>query len=377
METNKIHDSDALFTSVESYFHRLSKGVKVIYIFITLLIVLVLISLFFIRIPVLINSRGLIRPFNESTMIKSLNSGQVNQIYFTDGQLIMKDDILLSLESRVYKKELNFYTKSHFSLGNEYSDLMNLCSTTPSTLRTEKFRSDYNGFCSSLNKYHSQITNLNKDLSKLKFLLKDSLISTKEYEDKCLMLNQISSDSAVFYNEKYNSWETQKENLRLKLFDIESKMAQLEEKIRQANIRAPISGHIQGLKGLEAGSYVQANQELCKIVPDTTLIAQVFVQSKDISWIYEGIKVRLLIDTYNQQYWGAITAYCQKISRDYTLINDNAVFMVECRITDGNLHYNGKDANITAGLGFTAQFIISENTLWELIKGKMQRLVLP
>jgi membrane fusion protein, peptide pheromone/bacteriocin exporter len=377
LEEDIYHKSDALFTSVESYFHRLNTRVKMIYILLVSFIILLFISLFFIRIPVLINSRGLIRPINENTTIKSAQSGQIDQLYYLDGEFINKGDSLLSLNNFTSKNELRFYKESLKSIKDEYSDLTRICLQDHSTFITEKYRSDFQGFCASLAKYHLQINNLNNDLSKLRKLLRDSLISVKEYEDQSLILSKTIADSSIFYNEQYYTWETQKENIRLRLFDIESKITQLKEKIKYSNIKSPITGRIQGLKGLGPESLIQENQELCKIIPDTTLIAQLFVQPHDISWIYEGIEVRLLIDSYNQQYWGALKGYCYKIPGDYSLVNDKTVFIVECQIPDPNLYYQGNRAKVSAGLSLTAQFIVSENSLWELIKGKMQQIILP
>jgi multidrug resistance efflux pump len=377
LEKTKVHNSDALFNSVESYFHKLNIGLRMIYILLVSFLILLFTSFFFIEIPVLINSRGLIRPINENLHIKSIQSGKISEMYYSDGQLIEKGDLLLSLESNIFRKELNFYLESLSSAKQEYSDLRSICFKNCDQLKTEKLQSGFQIFRASLEKYNIRINSMRKDLSKLKGLLGDSLISNKEYEDQWLKLQQLIADSTIFYNEQYQSWETQKENLRLSLYDIKSKISQLEEKIKHSNIRAPISGHIQSLKGLEPGSVIQQNQELCRIIPDTTLIAQIFVQPNDIAWIYEGIEVRLLVDSYNQQYWGAMKGYCQKIPGDYTLVNDKAVFVVECKIPDPNLQFQGNKATLLAGLSFTAQFIVSENSIWELIKGKMQQIILP
>ena len=108
MSQKNIFPAETIEFSTE--YHHTQNTVKsqIIYSSVVLSIIAVIISLPFIFIDVTIQADGLIRPVNEKTEIKPMQSGIVENIYFKENQKINKGDTILSIISTEINSKIEF-----------------------------------------------------------------------------------------------------------------------------------------------------------------------------------------------------------------------------------------------------------------------------
>lgn len=73
--------------------------------------------------------------------------------------------------------------------------------------------------------------------------------------------------------------------------------------------------------GLQAGTYVFANQKIGEISPNTQLTAFCYIKPADIGLIKKGQDVRFNIDAFNYNQWGFVTGKVLDISDDIIVSN--------------------------------------------------------
>ncbi|RZL28184.1 MAG: HlyD family efflux transporter periplasmic adaptor subunit, partial [Pedobacter sp.] len=134
----------------------------------------------------------------------------------------------------------------------------------------------------------------------------------------------------------------------------------------------PLTGTVQELKGIQPGSSISANEILGEISPDSGLIAETYVQPKDIGLLNIGTKARFQIDAYNYNQWGMATGKIISISSDVFMQNGGQPFFkVRCLLDKNSLNLkNGYVGKIKKGMTLQARFFVTRRTLFQLLYDK-------
>jgi len=364
-----------LFYSVESYFIKLNLKGHIFYLICIVLILAILISIFIINVPIMISSPGIIRPINETASLSASIPGRVTKKMFINGDYVKKGDPILYIDSEKYLGKRKSAQKNLCLREKKYQDLINMCNNKPPDI-LETSKSEYNCFISRLKAYQKNIFNQKHTLNNLMIFLQDSLISEKEYQDKKLEVQDLTADSVIYYNSKMEEWHRQRENILMEINELKDNITELNELVRNSVIVSPIDGYIEDFKKIEENMFLQLNQGICKIIPDTQLIAQIYINPYQIAWIHEGISIKLMLDSYNYQYYGYIETKCDWISNDITNLKNQPVYIAEGKIK--NYFYskhNKRNISLTQGMTFSARIIISEVPLWKLLKSNLQKIL--
>jgi HlyD family secretion protein len=82
--------------------------------------------------------------------------------------------------------------------------------------------------------------------------------------------------------------------------------------------------------------------------------------------------VKFQIDAYNYNQWGWATGKIKTIGNDIELIQNQAVFQVQCSLNENELFLkNGISGKLKKGMTVKAQFFRARRSLWQLLFDKV------
>jgi HlyD family secretion protein len=137
-------------------------------------------------------------------------------------------------------------------------------------------------------------------------------------------------------------------------------------------VKAPVAGIIQGIHTRYAGGSLQANEVICNISPEETLIGKCYVPAKDIGLLRTGQIARYQFEAFNYNDFGIITGRILGIDNDFTAVDNKPFFKLRCSFDADKLSLaNGFTARLKKGLGFQASFLVTRRSLWQLLFDKL------
>lgn len=237
----------------------------------------------------------------------------------------------------------------------------------------------------SLQNYDAQIDKLEMEINRSKILLNKKLLPLEQFESISFDFEQakneknkfISSQLSVLYQElndledRIKETEIQKlKNLvkieqeqilndkfisqvlrdkNSKLQDLSRKRNALSEKfiklnrqIKDVELLAPVSGTVLELEDRFSGSVIETGDVIATVVPDDVdFHVEVDIDPSDITHVFEGAEVKILLDSLPSQKHGELKGVVKMISRD-TLSEDvfgeaKSVYRAEVQIIENNL----------------------------------------
>ena len=199
-------------------------------------------------------------------------------------------------------------------------------------------------------------------------LAKEKVISPKEFFDFQNNLQRIQSAYKAFIREQLINWQQDLARYRLELSQYQQQGQQLSADARYYEVKAPISGYIQGINTKYAGGIIQAGESVCTISPEGSLVGECYVQTRDIGLLKIGQTARYQIEAFDYNYFGVLTGKIVAIDNDFSVINNTPVIKLRCSFDSTQLHLkNGYAGQLKKGLNFQARFIVARRSLWQLL----------
>ena len=113
----------------------------------------------------------------------------------------------------------------------------------------------------------------------------------------------------------------------------------LADRVKQAEIRAPMNGTVKQLFANTVGGVVQPGKEIIEIVPsDDALLLEARIQPKDIAFLRPGQPAHVKFTAYDFSIYGGLDATLEHIGAD-TITDDkgNAFYIVRVRTTKSSI----------------------------------------
>jgi HlyD family secretion protein/adhesin transport system membrane fusion protein len=100
------------------------------------------------------------------------------------------------------------------------------------------------------------------------------------------------------------------------LAQVRESLTKIEDRVRRLEIRAPIRGYVKGLRITAADAVITADgKPLMEIVPaDSPLVVEARISTRDIGHVRVGQAVKVRVDTYDFARYGAIPGTVQSLS---------------------------------------------------------------
>jgi len=271
-----------------------------------------------------------------------------------------KDPLQLSIfngqvrEIERLKRQLAVKTKLLGFLQNEKTEPL------ADSVALTSFNSKMAEIKTSLHDMNIKISFLKKETKRLKRLLAANVVPNADYENKMQELTQIESQRAKYLATEISSNFEQIDGLSSQLQTLEheknknlqdllqkrqslfEKFVKLERQAKDVELKAPVSGTILKLEDQYQGSVIKTGDVIATIVPKVNKFhVEVDIDPADITHVYEGAKVKIMLDALPSQKHGELIGEIELLSKD-TIDEDifgepNSVYRAEIKITDNKL----------------------------------------
>lgn len=351
------------------------KKTHILYIIILLLIFFSLLALPFIKTSISVISTGIIRPLNERTELKPAVSGIIDTLLVKEGDTIMQGHLVarikdnstgpkIGLNDVEVRQRLNFISDLKLLItAKNYNNLL---------LKTPLYRLQLSRFLFQLTDQQAAIKKASHELEINTLLLKNNVIARKEYFDKEIESERLVALFNAFTQEQITNWQNDLERYKTEISQFITQRNEIESHQKKHFLYAPVSGEVQHINTRYAGGFITAGETLCIISPQSDLIGECYISTRDMGLLKINQPVRFQIDAFDYNYFGILTGKITSIDNDFTLLDNKPVFKVRCIFDDTQLLLKtGYKGILKKGLTFQARFMVTERTLWQLLFDKM------
>jgi len=157
------------------------------------------------------------------------------------------------------------------------------------------------------------------------------------------------------------------------LVDNEKQISQVDGQLSQARLnlqyqelRAPVAGTVFNIKPKGAYSVIAAGDPVLDIVPQGTLVAQVYITNRDIGFVREGMPVDIRIDSFPFMEFGDIKGRLVNIGSDAlapTQLRPYYHFPARIVLDRQSLSIQGREVNLQSGMSVSANIQTRKRTV--------------
>ena len=370
----QIFPKEIIENTLEVHQFKHTNKSKIIYSIILLTLISALISLPFIYVTIYNTSQGLIRSDKERILLESSNSGKVIFHQLKNNLQIKKGDTLLLINNLVITHQINTTTSLISETKNFVEDLKLLSSQKriANKLQSLKYKQEYNFYQQKLSELNTRFQKIKEDYNRNQKLFEKGVIAKVELNNSKLEYD-LSLNAIYQYKKQQNSsWQAELVNLQNQLKELENNQVQLEETNNLSVIKAPVSGTLLNVKGIEKGSFIQNGIQLAEISPKSDLIVECYINPIDIGLLKKENKVNFQVSAFNYNQWGLAKGKIEEIGNDVQMVNNTPMFKVLCSLDQNFLQLkNGFKGQLKKGMFVNARFELTERTLFDLLYDKM------
>lgn len=343
---------------------------NIIYIAVLAIVICFIAIMPIVKIPISTSARGIVRPAAENTKIVSVVSGRIIKSNLKrNNQEVKAGDTLLMVTSEHLgaKRQLQDGLNSDYAA--QLSDLSKLVRKDFSNLSTGQYQKEVAAFKEKVAELSSQLELARKDLDRAKVLFDQGVIPQAEYDKTFFTHQNLKSQVNAVGEQQMAQWQAQKREVQRQLTTVASDISQIQIEGENYIIKAPVSGRLVNLSGIQEGNYLIQGQNIVEISADANLVAECSVSPNDIGLIKKGQKVKFQIDTYNYNQWGMVDGKVEDIDQNIVMTESGqSFFKVRCSMDKNFLQLrNGYRGDIEKGSTYTARFYLLDRTLWQLL----------
>ncbi len=372
---SELFPQEIIEQTTQHHFWQHSIRSQVLYSSVLCSLVAALAVLPFLYVDVSVSGRGIIRPISERKMLTSPVSGKVAEWRLQENDEITKGTVVAEIESPLLVKRMDYNRHRQEEVQRYIQDLSALVKLDSATVGSTKPKLESTVFRRSLTAFRQELKsaaierqNTRRKYNRRLQLYERQAVSFADLEESQFALNSATNRYQLLFGRQMSEWETELMRYRQELDELEAEALQLLEEQRQYQIQMPVTGTVQNLAGLSAGSYVQINQQLAEISPDTGLVAECYISPGDIGLLKEGMETRFQIDAFDYNRWGTITGKVTEISSDIIMVDNQPLFSVRSVLDQPYLSLpNGYKGYLKKGMTFQARFRITERSLFQLL----------
>ncbi len=364
--------------SQEKNFSKHSTTSRVLYIFIVLILVIFLTLLPFIKVDVGVRGQGIVRPVTEVVVVRSPVSGQIQRWYAKENKSIRQGEIFALLDVPELTEQLRFNRSRQTQLESYITDLELLQKAdtavfnTSLPLTSSLYQQSFREFQHRLLNQKIKKEQLRDLFERKHFLYKRNAGSLMAQEEARIAVDDANVQYRLIIRQQKLAWENEKMKLQNELEQLKSEHTRFRQQKDHLKIRSPVSGTLQNVNRLYKDHFIQLNQVLAEISPDTTLIADIYISPANIGLLRKKMPVRIKIDTYNYNHWGTISGVITSISGDIQIHDGQPFYRVTSSLDQSYLILsNGAKGEIKKGMTLSARFIVNRRSLFQLLYDKM------
>lgn len=371
-ENSQLPDTN---DSIQFYLAGFSSKTRTFYVSLMLIVLFGLAMLPFCYVNVITRAEGIIRPFQERTVVRSLINATIQSVHCKDGTPVKKGDTLLVFQQLNYATQKEYITQKIKNCIRLIHDLKLLThselwkdSSIRDLLQTALYRSQYLHFYDQLQEKNILSAKLQKDMRVYDPLLRDKVIAPNEFADMGFQLMQTSAVFQSQISRQISQWENELIEQQRQLVELENEKRSLLSSAQSSVIKAPVTGTVLMQEPLYAGSSVPPSVELLSISPDQNLIVECWISPSDIITITHGQHITYSIPEIRNQIATTLQGKVIYIAEDYTVVNNKPMFRVKCSLDQSEIRLqNGFSYLLGRGLLLETRFLLARKSYWDLL----------
>lgn len=152
--------------------------------------------------------------------------------------------------------------------------------------------------------------------------------------------------------------------------EIDSQIQQNQLTLTYQDVRSPVDGMVFDLQPQSEGFVAQSSEPILKIVPQNTLVAQVFITNRDIGFVEVGMPVDVRIDSFPFSEFGDIKGEITHIASDVLPPNEIYPFYrfpVEITLENQEIIVNNRPIILQSGMSVNANIKLRKRRVISII----------
>lgn len=355
-------------------YKRNTKDILFIYstvIIIIFVLIIAFIWLFYGKVDVIIETRGIISQKNPISKIYNMQAGILKSMVNKDQKEVYKGDCLFSIENTVYEKRKKYLTEKNIEYNNVIKDLKIIVNylknkETNSEFMTGSIKNEF-VFIKEKIQFLREKTRLKEARIKKLKNFRGISISEVQYNQEKMGLTNMKYELSSYKKETIidiaNRIEKYKDQISSNIIDKKN----IDEKLKRYNIQSPIDGRIQFIEHFNIGDYIPAGNLVMKVVPISheQYIVKLVINNDDILRINKGDIVRYRITSYPYKEFGTAKGKIISINYDVTKTGgQNYIYKAEASINNFlNKGANKKQVNYVNGMITEASIIVGQRPI--------------
>ncbi|MDR1352489.1 MAG: HlyD family secretion protein [Treponema sp.] len=329
-----------------------------------------------------VKTTALLRPARTISTIKAISGGEVLEKNYAHDGYVHEGGILLRLDVSADTLELDNSKKLMERLENNiliYNTLLKTIRQGANAAARERTNSEEayirsGTYLIEQRRQEGQIEELRIKLDR-ELAMPDALSVRQRAEDMARELELAELQSASWKNTQMIETMDALKSLLQSRENLERRISDLDRNIRNATVRAPISGRVNEYRRLNRGDTVLPGEEIIAVVPDdeSSLKAELYVDPAYIAQVKTGQKATLRFPGLPPSKFGKIEAKVNLIPPDFTQASGSSpVFVVEAVIeTPWLTSSGGEKIYLRPGIGAAGRIIVSQDTVMRMILKKL------
>lgn len=369
------------------YEYRIGTTSRIIYILVISSVLITLAALPFIYTGISVKGNGVLQAAIGRSDLSSPVNGRIAKILIRENQMVLKGDTLLLIDASLEKDQMNLLQERYKDLNSFLEDISQMIqySERPSVenadlkLKTNQCDASWRQFLQELFERRTMKEHAQRTLDRYAYLYQSKVISLSEFEKYSFENDNARSGYSLLIKRYKSQWQSEALKYKEELRQLKVQRIGVEQQQELFTVLAPFSGSIQNLAGVQAGTYVFANQRFAEISPATRLTAFCYVTPANIGLIKVGQHVSFQVDAFNYNSWGTLSGRVLEISDDIVLTSNNqAVFKVRCSLDRDYLELNDlTKGHLKKGMNFIARFRVADRSLFQLLYDKTEDWIDP
>jgi adhesin transport system membrane fusion protein len=329
-----------------------------------------------------VKGNALLRPAQAISIVKAISGGEALEKNYVHDGTVSEGDVLLRLDVSADVLELENSKKLMERLDNNifiYNALAETIRRGVNAAAAEKLDNEEafircETYLIECRRQEGQLEELRVKLEREQ-AMPGSLALTQRFEDITRELELAELQFASWENTRMIESMDALKSLLQNRENLERRVSDLERNIRNATIRAPISGRVNEYRQLNRGDTVLPGEEIITIVPDDelSLKAELYIDPAYIAQVKTGQKATLRFPGLPPSKFGKIEAEVSLIPPDFTQgAESSPVFVVEALVKNPWLTSSGGEKiYLRPGIAAVGRIIVSQDTVMRMILKKL------
>ncbi len=314
----------------------------------------------FFRIDEVVTVQGQLKSIGGTVEVETPAGGRVSDVFFKDGQLVNKGDLLILFDTR--------------KAAEEKATLMNLIKNEEEQLKSQLKTIDSQIFTLTNRKdvLNQRLKTKTTITSEMKNLVEKGGFQRIQYLEQVDQLFELKRQLSEL-DEQENRIKLQSSQIKLRtkksIDQMTSRMKNADLQLQYQNVKAPISGVIFDPKA-RPEAVLQPGERILSIVPQQGFFAEVFVPNQDIGFIKIGQTAKVRVDAFPFTRYGEIDGTVLNIGAD-ALPPDNTVnfyrFPVKLDLEANYLENKGVKIPLKSGMSITSNLKLRDKPIISLV----------